>query len=94
MPPLDPDVADLLPSEPALSAYDEQLSVTYLRDRNEVDPLPEQQNQRNDDMARNRKSIADAEVVGFLQKRLLQLPQPGPPPPVNNKQNPGSCAQR
>src|SRR5215468_9723256 len=31
MPPLDPDVADLAPFEPALAAYDEQHSVTYLR---------------------------------------------------------------
>ena len=30
-PPLDPDVADLAPSEPVLTAYDEQHFVTYLR---------------------------------------------------------------
>ena len=31
MPPLDPDVADLAPSDPALTAYDEQHAVTYMR---------------------------------------------------------------
>jgi hypothetical protein len=31
MPPLNPDVADLVPSDPALTAYDEQHAVTYLR---------------------------------------------------------------
>jgi hypothetical protein len=31
MPPLDPDVLDLVPSDPALTAYDEQHAVTYLR---------------------------------------------------------------
>jgi hypothetical protein len=31
MPPLDPDVADLAPSVPALTAYDELHAVTYLR---------------------------------------------------------------
>ncbi len=30
-PPLDPNVADLAPSEPVLTAYDEQHMVTYLR---------------------------------------------------------------
>lgn len=30
-PPLDPDVADLAPNEPALTAYDEQHVVTYVR---------------------------------------------------------------
>ncbi len=30
-PPIDPDVADLAPSEPVLTAYDEQHMVTYLR---------------------------------------------------------------
>jgi hypothetical protein len=30
-PPLDPDVADVAPSDPALTAYDEQHLVTYLR---------------------------------------------------------------
>jgi hypothetical protein len=30
-PPLDPDVADLAPSDPALTPYDEQHVVTYLR---------------------------------------------------------------
>jgi hypothetical protein len=30
-PPLDPDVADAAPNEPALTAYDEQHVVTYLR---------------------------------------------------------------
>jgi hypothetical protein len=30
-PPLDPDVADLAPSDPALTRYDEQHLVTYLR---------------------------------------------------------------
>ena len=31
MPPLNPDVADLAPSDPALTAYDEQHAVTYMR---------------------------------------------------------------
>jgi len=31
MPPLDPAVADLAPSDPALTAYDEQHAVTYMR---------------------------------------------------------------
>ena len=30
-PPLDPDVADVAPSEPTLTAYDEQHVVTYMR---------------------------------------------------------------
>ena len=30
-PPLDPDVADLAPTAPTLTAYDEQHIVTYLR---------------------------------------------------------------
>ena len=30
-PPLDPDVADLAPDSPVLTAYDEQHVVTYLR---------------------------------------------------------------
>lgn len=30
-PPLDPDVADVAPNEPALIAYDEQHVVTYIR---------------------------------------------------------------
>jgi len=30
-PPLDPDIADVAPSEPALTAYDEQHVVTYVR---------------------------------------------------------------
>ena len=30
-PPLDPDVADLAPDDPVLTAYDEQHVVTYLR---------------------------------------------------------------
>ncbi|QOZ32768.1 DUF2285 domain-containing protein [Bradyrhizobium sp. CCBAU 53421] len=30
-PPLDPDVADVAPNEPALTAYDEQHVVTYIR---------------------------------------------------------------
>jgi T6SS, Transcription factor, DNA binding domain len=30
-PPLDPDVADLAPTDPTLTAYDEQHVVTYLR---------------------------------------------------------------
>ena len=30
-PPLDPDVADVAPNEPALTAYDEQHVVTYVR---------------------------------------------------------------
>jgi hypothetical protein len=29
--PLDPDVADLAPSNPALTAYDEEHAVTYVR---------------------------------------------------------------
>jgi len=31
MPPLDPDVADLAPSEPALTPYDREHAVTYMR---------------------------------------------------------------
>ena len=31
MPPLDPNVADLAPSDPALTAYDEQHAITYMR---------------------------------------------------------------
>ena len=31
MPPLDPEVADLAPDEPALTPYDEQHAVTYVR---------------------------------------------------------------
>jgi hypothetical protein len=31
MPPLDPDVADLAPSDTALTAYDEHHAVTYMR---------------------------------------------------------------
>jgi len=31
MPPLNPDVADLAPSGPALTAYDEEHAVTYIR---------------------------------------------------------------
>ena len=31
MPPLDPDVADLAPSDPALTSYDQQHAITYLR---------------------------------------------------------------
>jgi hypothetical protein len=30
-PPLDPDVADAAPSDPSLTAYDEQHVVTYMR---------------------------------------------------------------
>jgi hypothetical protein len=30
-PPLDPDVADLAPTEPVLTAYDEEHIVTYMR---------------------------------------------------------------
>jgi hypothetical protein len=30
-PPLDPDVADLAPSDPALTVYDEEHFITYLR---------------------------------------------------------------
>jgi hypothetical protein len=30
-PPLDPDVADIAPTDPTLTAYDEQHLVTYLR---------------------------------------------------------------
>ncbi|UFW90495.1 DUF2285 domain-containing protein [Bradyrhizobium barranii] len=30
-PPLDPDVADLAPTEPALTSYDEQHAITYVR---------------------------------------------------------------
>ncbi len=30
-PPLDPDVSDLAPSDPALTLYDEEHVVTYLR---------------------------------------------------------------
>jgi hypothetical protein len=29
-PPLDPDVADLAPSDPALTSHDEQHRITYL----------------------------------------------------------------
>jgi len=31
MPPLDLDVADLVPSDPALTAYDERHAITYMR---------------------------------------------------------------
>jgi len=31
IPPLDPDVADLAPSDPVLTVYDEQHAVTYMR---------------------------------------------------------------
>ena len=31
MPPLDPDVADLAPSDPVLTAYDQEHAVTYMR---------------------------------------------------------------
>jgi hypothetical protein len=31
MPPLDPNFADVAPSDPALTAYDEQHAVTYMR---------------------------------------------------------------
>lgn len=31
MPPIEPHVADLAPSEPALTSYDEQHAVTYMR---------------------------------------------------------------
>jgi len=31
MPPLDPNVADLAPSTPVLTAYDEEHAVTYIR---------------------------------------------------------------
>ena len=31
MPPLDPDVSDLAPSEPALTPYDHEHAVTYMR---------------------------------------------------------------
>jgi hypothetical protein len=31
MPPLNPDVADLAPSDPVLTAYDNEHAVTYLR---------------------------------------------------------------
>jgi hypothetical protein len=31
IPPLDPDVADLAPSDPALTSYDQQHAITYLR---------------------------------------------------------------
>ena len=31
MPPLDPDLADLAPSEPALTPYDQEHAVTYMR---------------------------------------------------------------
>ena len=31
MPPLNPDVADLAPSDPARTAYDQQHAVTYMR---------------------------------------------------------------
>jgi hypothetical protein len=30
-PPLDPDVADLAPTDPALTSYDEEHIITYLR---------------------------------------------------------------
>ena len=30
MPPLDPDVTDLAPSDPALTSYDEEHAVTYI----------------------------------------------------------------
>ncbi len=30
-PPLDPDVADVAPTEPTLTGYDQELLVTYLR---------------------------------------------------------------
>ncbi len=30
-PPLDPNVADLAPTEPALTSYDEQHAITYVR---------------------------------------------------------------
>lgn len=30
-PPLDPDIADVAPNEPVLTAYDEQHVVTYIR---------------------------------------------------------------
>jgi hypothetical protein len=30
-PPLDPDVADLAPAEPALTPYDQEHAITYLR---------------------------------------------------------------
>ena len=43
--------------------------------RSRLGPLeePEQQDQRNDEMSRNRQSIGHAAVVGFLQK---EMPQP------------------
>jgi hypothetical protein len=31
MPPLNPDVADLAPSDPSLTVYDHEHAVTYLR---------------------------------------------------------------
>jgi hypothetical protein len=31
MPPLDPDVTDLAPSDPALTSYDKEHAVTYIR---------------------------------------------------------------
>ena len=31
MPPLDPDVADFAPSDPALTPYAEQHAITYMR---------------------------------------------------------------
>jgi hypothetical protein len=31
IPPLDPDVADIAPTDPALTVYDEQHVVTYMR---------------------------------------------------------------
>ena len=31
MPPLDPDVADLAPAVPALTPYDQEHAITYLR---------------------------------------------------------------
>ena len=42
--------------------------------RSRLGPLeePEQQNQSNDEMSRNRQSIGHAAVVGFLQKEMLQ----------------------
>jgi hypothetical protein len=30
MPPLDPDVADIAPSDPALTVYDEEHAITHL----------------------------------------------------------------
>ena len=31
MPPLDPDVADLAPSDPSLTLYDHEHAITYMR---------------------------------------------------------------